>query len=316
MALDFPASPSVDDLYTESGRTWRWNGIGWEAVPSPGSGGGGGGISDGDKGDITVSASGATWTIDNDAVTYAKLQNISAASRILGRATSGAGDPEECTLSQVLDFVGSAVQGDILYRGASAWTRLGAGTSGHYLQTQGPSANPQWAEVASGGSGGATNLWIPASAWIPRTTNGCGVDSREIGATNRVNIDELLFDTSAEEFAQALVIMPNNYNNGTITARFCWTAASGSGGVAWGISGRAYGDDDALDQASGTRQVVTDTFIAANDVHVTSATSAVTIAGTPGAYKPINYQISRVVGNASDTLAVDARLLGVEINFN
>ena len=165
-------------------------------------------------------------------------------------------------------------------------------------------------------AGGATNLWIPASAWIPRTTGGCGVDSREIGATNRANIDELLFDTATEEFAQALVVMPSNYNNSTVTARFYWTAASGSGGVTWGLGGRAYGDDDALDQASGTRQVVTDTLITANDVHVTSATSAITIDGTPAANKAINYQISREVGNASDTLGVDARLLGVEIIFN
>ena len=107
-------------------------------------------LSDGDKGDITVSGSGATWTIDNDVVTYAKMQNVSATSRILGRKTASAGDTEECTLSEVLDFIGSAAQGDILYRGASAWTRLGVGPAGQYLQTQGTGANPQWAP--NGGS--------------------------------------------------------------------------------------------------------------------------------------------------------------------
>jgi hypothetical protein len=56
----------------------------------------GGSITDGDKGDITVSASGATWTIDNDAVTFAKIQNISE-GRLLGRTSSGSGDVEEIT---------------------------------------------------------------------------------------------------------------------------------------------------------------------------------------------------------------------------
>ena len=263
-------------------------------------------------GDVTSVGDGAT-TIANNAVTYAKMQDISATSRILGRKTAAAGDTEECTLSEILDFVGSAAQGDILYRGASTWTRLAAGTNGHYLQTKGSGANPEWAAVAGGG---ATNLWIPASAWIPRTTSGCGVDSREIGSTNRQNFDELLFDTGSEEFAQALVVMPSNYNNLTLTARFYWTASSGSGGVAWGISGRAFGDDDAIDQATGTRIVVTDTLLAANDVHVTAATSAVTIDGTPAANKAINFQISRVVADNADTLAVDARFLGAEIIFN
>lgn len=85
-----------------------------------------------------------TAKIADDNVTYAKIQNVSATSRILGRKTSGAGDVEECTLSEILDFVGSAAQGDLLYRGAATWARLGAGTSGQVLTTGGAGANPSW----------------------------------------------------------------------------------------------------------------------------------------------------------------------------
>lgn len=89
-----------------------------------------------------------TAKLADDAVTYAKMQNISATARILGRKTAGAGDTEECTLSEVLDFIASATQGDILYRGASAWARLPAGTSGNFLKTNGAGADPAWAAAA------------------------------------------------------------------------------------------------------------------------------------------------------------------------
>lgn len=155
------------------------------ATEAPSSGGG---LSDGDKGDITVGGSGTTLTIDNDAVTYAKMQNVSATSRILGRKTAAAGDTEECTLSEVLDFIGSAAQGDILYRGASAWTRLAAGTAGYLLSTNGAGANPSYiapgtASVAAGAQIGytrtvsstiasITSTTIPIDDTIPQNTEG------------------------------------------------------------------------------------------------------------------------------------------------
>lgn len=97
----------------------------------------------------SVGTTVATAEIADDAVTYAKLQNVSATSRVLGRKTAGSGDAEECTLSEVLDFIGSAAQGDILYRGASSWARLAAGTSGKVLTTQGAGADPIWNENPS-----------------------------------------------------------------------------------------------------------------------------------------------------------------------
>ena len=106
-------------------------------------------------GDVTAAAGGTATTIANDAVTYAKLQNVSATSRVLGRKTAGAGDAEELTFSEVLDFVGGAVQGDLLVRNATAWVRLAAGTSGHVLTTYGAGANPGWA--AAGGGGGVAD---------------------------------------------------------------------------------------------------------------------------------------------------------------
>lgn len=74
-------------------------------------------------------------------ITAPKLA-ASATARIFGRKTGGAGAGEELTLSEVLDLIGSAAQGDVLYRGASGWERLGAGTSGFPLITKGAGQNP------------------------------------------------------------------------------------------------------------------------------------------------------------------------------
>lgn len=63
-------------------------------------------LSNSDKGDITVSGSpiGSTWTIDNSAVTYAKMQNVSTNNRLLGRSTAGSGVVEEITVGSGLSL--------------------------------------------------------------------------------------------------------------------------------------------------------------------------------------------------------------------
>jgi hypothetical protein len=263
--------------------------------------------------DVTGSGTGSfATTIANDAVTNAKLANM-AASTIKARITGSTGDPEDATFTQVLDLVGSATYGDILYRDSTSWARLPAGTSGNYLKTQGAGAAPTWATVSASG-GGSTNLWLAASQWIPRTTTGAGIDSRE-QSTNKINTDELLFDAGTDEFAQAMIVMPNNWNAGTVTAKFHWTASTGSGDVVWGLQGRAYANDDALDQAMGTAQTATDTLTATNDVDISPATSAITLGGTAASGNPVIFQVYRDADAGGDTLGADARLLGVEISY-
>lgn len=66
---------------------------------------GGAGVTDGDKGDITVSGSGSTWTIDNGAVTLAKQANMATASLVY-RKTAGSGAPEVNTLATLKTDLG------------------------------------------------------------------------------------------------------------------------------------------------------------------------------------------------------------------
>ena len=103
------------------------------------------------KDDIFAFDSVETNDIANDAVTYAKMQNVSATQKALGRNTAGAGNVEELSLSQMMDWT-SSTQGTILYRGASGWAALGTGTTGNVLQTNGAGADPTWASVTPAGN--------------------------------------------------------------------------------------------------------------------------------------------------------------------
>jgi len=170
-----------------------------------------------------------------------------------------------------------------------------------------------WVAAGKGTSRGEITL-NAADGW-PSTTNGCAALAQTEHATNDVDLKSLDFDQTTEEYAQWSFWMPDDWDGGTITAKFAWTAAAGSGDVIWALQGRSYADDDAIDQAWGTAQTVTDTLTATGYICYTSETGAITLAGTPAAGEFVQFRVYRDADDGSDTLDADAKLLSVKVYY-
>jgi len=160
---------------------------------------------------------------------------------------------------------------------------------------------------------GLAELWIPASQFIPQFTSGSVVDVDEYSAN--VVQDTLAFSSSTQWYANALIALPKRYDLGTITYKAFWTGFSSSGDVVWEMDAYAFGDDDVWDGAYGTAITSTDTFIVAEDLHISPESAALTIAGTPADGDLVRIRISRKAADAGDTYAATSYLLGVKIFY-
>lgn len=87
-------------------------------------------------GDVTTSVGAVATSIAARAVSYAKMQAVSATSRILGRKTAGSGDIEELTAAEVLGMI-LTTRGDLVTRDATGAIRKPVGTANQYLATDG-----------------------------------------------------------------------------------------------------------------------------------------------------------------------------------
>jgi len=204
------------------------------------TGGGGGGISDGDKGDITVSGSGATWTLDAGVVSLAKMADL-ATGTILGRTTAGTGAPEALTAAQVRGILNvangataNAADSVLLARANHTGTQAAATITG-------------LAAVATSGSASDLGSGILPAVCFDDTAHG----SRAGGALHAAATGSVAGFLSAADKTKLDAITGTNTGDQTIALTGDVTG-SGAGSFAATIAGNAVSNAKLADVASGT----------------------------------------------------------------
>ena len=150
-------------------------------------------------------------------------------------------------------------------------------------------------------------LWLPAAGGVSPETNGASDESG--GDANFAYTAKGFVDT-ADSHLDFMVPMPSTYQSTSLTWRFYWTAASGSGTVNFAVSVASPGDNVAL---SGLTNVgnVSDTLQTAGRLHVTDALTQST--AKPVAGDLLMARITRDV--SADTLAATAHLLAARVEW-
>lgn len=164
------------------------------------------------------------------------------------------------------------------------------------------------------------NIVLMAGSGWSTTTAGCAYSTLVESTTYKQNIWYADFSNETEEYIEWSLMLPNDFATDTVatmTAQFIWTAASGAGNVTWGCKWISYGGNETIDAAYGSNQTVNKAFDTANNVHITSATSAITGGGTsPAAGEFAQVRVFRYVADAGDTLTADARLMSVILTYH
>lgn len=169
---------------------------------------------------VVPAGSVATASLADDAVTYAKMQNVSATSRLLGRATAGAGDVEELTIGTNLQLSGNTLSAlgqsaaqvaSLLFGYLSGLTLSTAGSSTSFSVAVGTADDSTGSDIMVSG----TPITKTTASWVVGTGNG-GLDTGAIAASTwyhvylikrpDTGVVDVLFSLSA-----SAPTMPTNY---------------------------------------------------------------------------------------------------------
>ena len=244
---------------------------------------------------------------------------------LLGSGTSAV--TAMAVLSDGEMIVGDGTTDPVAESGATLRTSIGVGTGDSPQFTGielGHASDTTLARSASGTvtiegniitTVGTQDMWIPASAMRPASSNGCAKITDVESTSGRPDMQVLDFDKDSDEFAQFSVAFPQSYNAGTVTFQAYWTSAgTNTGTVAWGMAGVSCGDNDTIDVAYGTAVVATAKAHSgtAEDLNVSAESGAITIANAAKG-ELVFFAIHRDV--SADDNTGDARLVGVKLSY-
>jgi hypothetical protein len=176
------------------------------------------------------------------------------------------------------------------------------------------------AAIAAAPGGGSTQgkheIYIPAAAIRPSISNGAAYANTSETQLNAQDQTYIGFDPTSAEHVQFTLYLPKKVNlSAGITARFLWrhTTTATNFGVVWSIQFVGFRDGDLINTTSwGTAVTVADTGGTLNNQYISAETSAATIGGTlVNGGTHIWARLARVPSDGSDTMGVDADLLGV-----
>lgn len=162
--------------------------IAWEGVPVPVTVGSGLTLSG--TGPYTLTASGA-GTVNSG--------TTGQVAYYAGNGTAVSGE----SLSALIDSAIGSTQGSILYRGASAWSALGPGTSGYALVSGGAAANPSWASVSGTGTVTSVGLTMPGVLFNATVTGSPVTTSGTLAPSLLAQIPNVVFAGPANGVATA-----------------------------------------------------------------------------------------------------------------
>ena len=200
-------------------------------------------------GDVTKAAGGTSQTIASSAVTYAKIQDISAASRLLGRgAGAGAGVTQEISLGTGLSMSGTTLSasaaGTVTSVDASGGT-TGMSFSGGPVTTTGTLTLAGTLAVANGGTGATTAAGALTNLGAYPNSNPAGYTSNtgtvtNVSASGGANISVATGSTTPVISQVPATTTQNGYMTSTQAAKLDGIAA-GASVTSVGVSGGTTG---------------------------------------------------------------------------